>query len=124
MSDCKCDLCGHEMVIGEHPFCPHESVLRSHPFKEYDVDIDGKMIHISGIHDALRYEKEADRRFRNGEGAPIAFRAFHQDSSNLDANVFGETPQIKPSGRGAVRGRDSTGTEVMGSFRDFIKGRR
>lgn len=119
----RCDECGKELQVGEWPWCPHKSTTSRANFKAYDIDIDGTIHHIDSIQTADRIEREAERRFRNGEGAPIAFRAFHQDHSNLDRNVYGETKQPKPSGRGAVRDRDSTGTPIIGNLRDFLKGR-
>jgi hypothetical protein len=85
----KCDDCGKKLAIGDFPFCPHGSTLPHRPFKAYDVEIDGGIYHIDGIHTATKLENESMKMYRDGRGAPVVLRAFHQDHSNLNQNVFG-----------------------------------
>lgn len=93
MSD-KCDRCGRKMRVGMFPFCKgdpadHGDTRKHFPFKAYDVEVDGAVFRIDSIQAASKIERESMQRYRNGEGAPVVFRAFHQDSSNATVNVFG-----------------------------------
>src|SRR5688572_20020852 len=44
---------------------------------------------VAGLADIRRIEKDSEQRYANGEGEPLRFRAFSQDSSNADAGSFG-----------------------------------
>jgi hypothetical protein len=91
----RCEKCAKVVKIGDHPFCPHGSTLRYRPFIPYDVEIDGGVYRIDGIHTATKLENESMKMYRDGRGAPVVLRAFHQDHSNMNQNVFGAPPRPK-----------------------------
>lgn len=84
MSDTICDICGHSLSIGDFPWCPHGTTRSHRPFKPFEFE--GQVI--DSIQAANRIESESMRRYRNGEGQPYVFRAFHQDNSNRDRNTL------------------------------------
>jgi hypothetical protein len=45
---------------------------------------------VAGIADIRRIERESEQRFKDGEGEPLRFRAFSQDTSNRDQGSFGK----------------------------------
>lgn len=80
-----CQDCGGEMQIGSWPFCPDHSAANPHrPFKPFYFE--GTLI--DSIQAASKIERESMKRYRNGEGQPYVFRAFHQDNSNRDRNTL------------------------------------
>lgn len=59
---------------------------------------DGGPVTIDSLHTLRRIEREAERRTADGVGQPMVFRAWSQNRSNQDQNVFGPppTPQVRP----------------------------
>ena len=57
---------------------------------DWSVDLtgDGAPTRITSIQQADRLERESMARYRNGEGAPIAFRMLHQNRSNREVSAF------------------------------------
>lgn len=93
----QCSSCGQQVQIGEWPFCPHGWPSGHHHMPTYEVDIDGQIHTISSLQDANRIERESMARYRNGEGQPLVFRAFHQDNSNRDKHTLpGWSQQVNP----------------------------
>lgn len=106
MSDNTCEKCGQEVTIGAFPFCPHGSTLSHHPFPSFEIQHEGKSYEVSGVHAADKISRDSMQRYRNGEGAPIALRMFHQDHSHK-GNVFGR-PDFVP-----VTNRNSRGEKYI-----------
>ena len=65
---------------------------------------------IDSVHKLRQVERDSEQRYRDGEGEPLRFRAWTQDSSNRDVGSFGregrigdrvydsgQTPQKKPN---------------------------
>lgn len=93
-----CEKCGELVSIGDHPFCPHGRGQSHRPFKSFSIEHEGRTYEVSGIQSASKMERESMARYRNGEGAPIALRDFHQDHSHK-GNVFGRSPQVPHNNR-------------------------
>lgn len=96
-----CSACGDMIRVGMWPFCDgtsgkHVWTSERHIFKPFVTEVGGKQVVIDSIQAAARVERETMQRYRNGEGAPMVFRAFHQDKSNFDVNALGPNPQKKP----------------------------
>lgn len=90
----RCDSCGEELQVGDWPYCPHGSALPHRPFRGYTITHEGKTYTIDSIQAAARVERETMQNYKEGKGAPIVLRAFHQDHSNRDKNTlegFGES---------------------------------
>ena len=101
----KCDSCNKTVEIGDWPYCPHGSTRSHRIFKAYDVEIDGGIYHIDSIQTATKIENESMKMYRDGRGAPVVLRAFHQDHSNMGVNVFGAPPRPKFSTRNPRTGK-------------------
>lgn len=91
-----CENCGGCVEIGDHPFCGgdpsrHVPVHAKPIFPSFEFE--GRVI--DSLQAATRVERETDSLYRDGRGAPVRFRAFHQDSSNYDCNTFGPSPQVQ-----------------------------
>jgi len=89
-----CDNCGGYVEIGDHPFCggdpsKHVPVLAKPIFPSFEFE--GHVI--DSLQAATRVERQSEQAYRDGRGAPIRFRSFHQDNSNRDCNTFGPSPQ-------------------------------
>ena len=99
VEDDKCEKCGNHVMIGSWPFCPHPPAGPRGSFKPFDYDDgSGKVQTISSIQDASRIEQATMKAYNNGEGAPIVFRAFHQDQSNYDKQTlsgYEQKPLVK-----------------------------
>jgi hypothetical protein len=121
-ADYKCDTCAEELVdhykavADPRPHCPRDPSHgemewipafggRRGFFKSFDLDLDGKVHHVSTLGEVRAIEREAERRYRNGEGSPTVFREFANNPSNYDKNVFGESPAQGPPARLNQRGR-------------------
>ena len=71
---------------------------RHKPFQGFSYD-DGHQVHevdSLGKVRALERASEARAAASPGAASPEIFRAYSQDPSNRDANVFGKPPQVKP----------------------------
>lgn len=79
-----CEICKKTVNVGDWHLCPHDSTKPSTPFKSFEFE--GQIV--NGIQDANRIERESMQRYRNHEGAPIVFREFHQNRSNIDRNTL------------------------------------
>ena len=86
-------VCPDDASHGEMEWLPSFSSMRSHGFVPFDFEMDGVTTKISDIGQVRRIEEESLKRTANGEGSPTIFRAFSQDQSNYDKNVFGERKQ-------------------------------
>jgi hypothetical protein len=112
----KCPDCGQELKVGYWWVCgAHEPVRPKPSFKPFDYDDgSGKVQTISSIQDASRIEQATMKAYKNGEGAPIVFRAFHQDQSNYDKQTLSgyeskplvKDPRIKFSSGDRARDRE------------------
>ena len=82
-----CEECGTRLEPGMYPFCRGEASRhgerRYYRIEPYEVELDGQKVVIDSIQMANKLEREASAR-----GQFLAFRVFHQDSSNLDKNCF------------------------------------
>lgn len=93
-----CEKCGRPWEIGMWPTCKgnpqdHGAQNRYSPFPAFEVEGHGV---IDSITKLRRVEQETMRSYKNGEGAPLVFRAFTQDRSNSDQNVFGRRePEVR-----------------------------
>lgn len=62
---------------------------------------------VDSVHKMRTIEADSERRFRNGEGEPMRFRALSQNRSNLDVGSFGAEgsigAQTYDSGRAPVK---------------------
>lgn len=85
-------VCPVDKAHGEMEWLPSFSRGRSLGFTPFDHEMDGKVERVNTIEDVRRIERESMQRAVNGEGSPTIFRAFSQDRSNYDKNVFGDGP--------------------------------
>lgn len=69
-------------------------------FKAFSVDVDGTPTTVDSLHTLRRIERESEQRYRNGEGEPLRFRMWNQDTTNKDVNAFGTHGEI---GEGTVK---------------------
>lgn len=120
-NDYVCDTCGAERrdfeksVGGVRPRCPEDDTHgemewkpafsrgRSLGFIPFDHEMDGVTHRITDIGQVRAIEAESLKRTANGEGSPTIFRAFNQNPSNYDKNVFGDAPSShvpRPTRRG------------------------
>ena len=85
-------------------------------FQKFSVHVNGKREIIDSVHKLRQVERDSEQRYRNGEGEPIRFRLWNNESTNRDINSFGDGGQIgeraysngtqptpKPSGKIGVR---------------------
>lgn len=49
---------------------------------------------VDSLHTLRAIERDSEQRYRNGEGEPIRFRGYAQDSSNMDRGTFGAAGKI------------------------------
>lgn len=63
--------------------------------ESFTVDLDGKQIKLSSLHELRTLENLSLRKTANGDGSPSVFRQFSQDRSNRDVNVFKGTSYEK-----------------------------
>lgn len=49
---------------------------------------------VDSLHTLRRIERDSEQRYRDGEGEPLRFRGYNQNSSNRDVNSFGTQGQI------------------------------
>lgn len=61
---------------------------RSTPFQSFTIDYGKGPVEITSLAQLRSIERGSERAFRNGEGAPLVFRAFSQDGSNYDVNTL------------------------------------
>lgn len=85
-----CEECGKIVHVGDWWKCPHPRANRHRPFVA--VEVEGRVI--DSIQAADKMERETTAAYRDGRGQPLVMRAFHQDSSNRDRNVFGRQEHI------------------------------
>lgn len=85
-----CEKCAKPLAIGDWPYCPHGSTLRYKPFPAFEVEGVGTIDSITKLREVERSSMEA---YKEGRGQPLVFRAFTQDRSNQDSNVFGRPDQ-------------------------------
>lgn len=86
-ADDICEDCGATIEVGMYPLCggkpEKHGPRRYYQGGAYTVEIDGKQVVIDSLQTADRLEREARSR-----GEFLAFRMWHQDSSNMDKNCF------------------------------------
>jgi hypothetical protein len=61
---------------------------------------------IDSLHKLRQVEKDSEQRYANGEGEPLRFRGYAQNSSNMDVGSFGTAGSI--GGRAYDSGRAPT----------------
>lgn len=117
VNDFACPECDFVIADQYHPsylarpVCPKDHILMERlwsmsagkPFEPFEVDLGDGPVQIGSLGDVRRIERESEKRYRNGDGAPFVFRAYSQDPSNRDVNVFGPGPQ-KPHPRASKAG--------------------
>lgn len=60
------------------------------PFQEFEVyDGQNKPVLVESLRKLRQIEKESEQQARNGEGQPMVFRRWAQDSSNRDVPTLG-----------------------------------
>lgn len=64
------------------------------PFQRFSVYQDGKKVTIDSLHKMRQIEKDSEQRYINGEGEPLRFRAYSQNTSNTDVSSFGEAGTV------------------------------
>jgi len=87
-------------------------------FQKFSVDVDGTRVEIDSLHKLRQIERDSEQRYRNGEGEPLRFRGYTQDSSNLDVNSFGDSGEI---GEGTVKRAYSAGAPLEKSGKIGIR---
>jgi hypothetical protein len=90
-----CEKCQRPWETGMFPFCKgnpadHGAHLKHSPFPSFEVDGVGEISSITQLREVEHSSMEA---FKEGRGQPLIFRAFSQDNSNRDQNVFGRPDQ-------------------------------
>lgn len=95
LADDICEECGAQIQIGDFPLCKGDparhGARRYRDMATYEVEVDGRIILIDSMQKADRIEREYAQM-----GKSIAFRVFHQDSSNLDRNSFADQdPRVR-----------------------------
>lgn len=49
---------------------------------------------VDSLHKLRQIEHDSEQRYRDGEGEPLRFRGYAQNSSNIDVNAFGDAGKI------------------------------
>ena len=57
-------------------------------------------VEVDSLHTLRRIERESEQLARNGEGQHMTFRAYANDSTNLDVNTHGDRASEKPTAAG------------------------
>jgi len=60
-------------------------------------------VHVSGLKQLRRIEKESEVHARNGEGQPMVWRKYSQDSSNVHVSTLGKSPEQAPTREAAEK---------------------
>lgn len=68
---------------------------RRFSFEPFTVELDGQQVEISSLHQLREIERTSEKKYLNGEGQPLVWRAYSQDPSNQDRNSLGEPQQQK-----------------------------
>lgn len=100
--ECQCGAQLLDQYIHDYrsrPVCPDDSFIMDRlwtdahrPFTSFEVDIDGKVMSFTSLHQVREFEAASERKYAEKRGAPYIFRKLSQDSSNYDVNVFGRFP--------------------------------
>lgn len=114
LADYRCPLCGHvwrdvyfSCAVGATLSAPEchghlpEAVLThwipqvgaidaKEPFQRFSVYQDNQRVEIDSLHKLRQVERTSEQRYIDGEGEPLRFRAYAQNSSNLDSSSFGD----------------------------------
>jgi len=83
----------------------------------HTTDGRGNPVHIDSLHKMRQVEREAEQAYRNGEGQPMVFRRWAQDSSNRDQPTLsksynpGEAPTAEGKHKFGRQGAFSAQTE-------------
>lgn len=93
-----CQACGAKM-----DYYPEGARVSLFP-EDFTVDVGDGPMRLRSITEVRHFERESQRRFANGEGAPYNLRALSNDNGNMDRNTFGENP-IAPFSKTNRRGQ-------------------
>jgi len=63
-------------------------------FQKFTTVVNGRRVVIDSLSKLRQVERDSEQAYRNGEGEPVRFRMWNQDSSNRDVNTFGTAGQI------------------------------
>jgi hypothetical protein len=105
--DFTCGVCDHTGTYWAYASSPPEhcgqamtwtprpgsfAIDAKEPFHQFQTEIGGQMRNVGSLHDIRRIENEAEKRSRNGEGQPMVWRDYAQNSSNKDVHTLSSTP--------------------------------
>lgn len=117
----RCDACGalleeyrsvHEGGTARLPRCPCGATCRwvipvvamdaKEPFQRFEVSrqvmtragLEERRETIDSLTKLRKIEHDSEQRYRDGEGEPMRFRAWTQESSNMDRSAFGDSGTI------------------------------
>jgi hypothetical protein len=86
----SCDACANQMA-----WIPQVGAIDAkEPFQRFSIYQDGQKVEIDSLHKMRQIEKESEQRYINGEGEPLRFRAYSQNTSNTDVSSFGEAGKV------------------------------
>ena len=102
----RCETCEEPMDLAPQP--GDFTIDAKEPFQKFDVwrdvyeknpktgDVERhqRLESVDSLHTMRKIEADSEKRFRNGEGEPMRFRALSQNKSNLDQGSFGTEGQI------------------------------
>ena len=76
-------------------------------FVPFTADIGAEPVEVRSLGDVRRIERDSERAYRDGKGAPVVFRAFSNDASNYDVNTLKDVgyQQIQPGDPRRARSR-------------------
>jgi hypothetical protein len=111
-----CGTCGDPLVI----IPPRVAVDAYEPFGEFSTSVeDGRggyrTEHIDSLAKLRKVERESEQRYRNGEGRPMAWRAYSQDRSNRDVHSLMADPSEAPTKSAKLKVR-AVGGEPTGDL--------
>lgn len=110
--------CGQTMIWA--PSRP-PAVDAREPFHKTSLQANGRTYAIESLHDIRKAERDAEARYRNGEGQPLVWRDYSQEKSNSDRHTLakrmdrsmdtqdgfaGGVPDIDKGKVGTARGAD------------------
>ena len=87
-------------------------------FQKFTTYVDGQPVEIDSLYKLRKVERESEQRYLNGEGEPIRFRMWNQESSNRDVSAFGEAGTV---GSGTSARTYDSGTPLQKSGKVSIR---
>jgi hypothetical protein len=105
-NDFVCDKCDESATFwqsqfGSRPVCPVCSAVMAfapqpgsysidayEPGQEFTVDVNGRQVKVESLAQIRAIERQTEQAYRNGEGAPLVWRDYSQNRSNVDQHTL------------------------------------